>query len=144
MNARPKKTNELTMRRLAIRLGAGTILLLALGGPTPGYIGSCSVGQSAPVDAEQFCVNRKSAECVRDRVAMRTNQVMYEACANAILTQCEGATWICEPSAEMAAACIEALRDSDRLGMTNDMIVECSQDTFCGGAPLTLPPDDGI
>jgi hypothetical protein len=124
---------------------AGTIALLALGGPTPGYVGSCSAGSPAVVDAQQFCVDRKVAECVRDRVALRTDDPQYQACMLAISSSCEGATWNgCAPSAQIADACISALRDMTRIGTPNTMIVECYTETLCGAAPLVTPDDDGI
>lgn len=133
-----------SLRRVLLRLGAGVVILLALGGPTPGYVGTCSTDTPAVVDPEQFCVDRKSSECARDRVAGRTDEATYNACANMIESQCTGATWTngCAPSPQLAGACISALRDMSRLATLNAMIEECYQETLCGTAPLVTP--DGI
>lgn len=137
--------------RVLLRLLAGTVALLALGGPTPGYVGSCTAGSPAVVDAQEFCVNRKVAECVRDRVAERTDDPQYQSCMLMIEGACTGITWNgCAPSAQIADACISALRDMSRIGTANAMIVECYTETLCGAAPLVSPDelvsseDDGI
>jgi hypothetical protein len=139
-----RRTSSLT--RIAIRLGAGVIILLALGGPTPGYVGTCDAsGGSTVADPAQFCTSRKTWECARDYAAHRIDMGMYNACALGIDAACAGFNWTpgCAPSPQLADACISALSDMSRVGTPTPMIEECYTESLCGGAPLTTP-DDGI
>jgi hypothetical protein len=132
------------IRRSLLRLAAGVVILLALGGPTPGYIGSCDAGGARVADPAQFCVDKRSAECARDLSAMRITMEMYNACSATLLSECNGFNWAagCSPSPETADACLAALRDPSRLGTLNSEIVECNAASLCGAAPLVS--DDGI
>ncbi len=133
-------------RRVLLRLAAGTVALLALGGPTPGYIGSCDAGGSRVADPDQFCADRRDAECARDAYAGRITREMYNVCRMGIETECSGFNWAggCSPSPETAAACVDALRDMTRIGTVTSAIPECMSGALCGTgtAPLVSPPDD--
>ncbi len=135
-----------SLRRLVLRAAAGTVILLALGGPTPGYIGSCDASGPRVADPAQFCVDRRQAECARDYYGMRISADMYNACAMTIESSCAGFNWTagCSPSPETAGACVSALREMSRVGTATAMIPECYMESLCGAAPLVSPDPDGI
>ncbi len=130
----------MTARKITLRLGALVIVGLALGGPTPGYVGTCDPGGSAgTVDRVQFCTDKETYQCARDLAAGRIDMTQYNVCAGHIDTDCHGFNFPagCAPSHPLADACISALSDSSRISTRSEMIVECQSNTLCGAAPLT-------
>ncbi len=96
--------------RWTLRLVAGAVMFLALGGPAPGNVGGC--GSTVPVaDAKNFCFDRNKAKCDRDHYAQRITQAQYDQCVAAIAGQCESFAWPpgCTPTPAQAQACINLL-----------------------------------
>jgi hypothetical protein len=131
-----------TLRRFVLRAGALVVVALALGGPTPGYVGNCDgTGGSGSVDRVQFCTDELGWECARDN-ARHPDTTVYNACVAQIDRTCAGFNFPagCAPSHQLAYACISALADAGRVATPTAMIVECQSTTLCGtGAPLTSP-----
>lgn len=110
-------------------------LFIALGGPTPGSIGSCS-DEITVTDAQSFCIDTQALYCLRDFKAERISEDEYDACLADVAPACRGFTWnpeICSPppTEQRATACIAALRSSERLETPNEEIIECRADILC-------------
>jgi hypothetical protein len=119
--------------RVALRLAVGLVAFLALGGPSPGHLGSCT-GLSAPPDPYRYCVDTRGEECRRDVSAGRINvDVEFPACVDAILPRCEGVVaWpSCVPTSAQTLACLEALRDTNRYSTPSNELPECNQASWC-------------
>lgn len=132
----------MTPRRFVLRALALVVVALALGGPTPGYVGNCSPGSgTSTVDRVQFCTDKETYQCARDLAAGRIDMNQYNTCSGRIDSDCAGFNFPagCAPSNELAHACIDALSRPERIGTPNDMIVECQSNTLCGAAPLSSP-----
>ena len=130
----------MTLRRFMLRAGALVVVALALGGPTPGYVGSCSTsGPDQSVDRVQFCVDSSTWKCARDLGAGRIDMNAYNACRARIDTDCAGFNFPagCSPSRPRADACNSALSDANRIGTRSEDIVECQSNTLCGGSALS-------
>jgi hypothetical protein len=126
-------------RRLMLRACALVVVALALGGPTPGYVGSCSTsGPDQTVDRVQFCTDTSTWKCARDLAAGRIDMNGYNTCSGRIDTDCAGFNFPagCAPSRPRADACISALSDANRISTMSDSIVECQSNTLCGAASL--------
>lgn len=139
-----EKRSSSSFRGLALRVCAGVVLVLGLGGPSPGHTGGCS--SSSAVDPVQFCSMKETYVCARECMTGRyTVDMCTVMCgtSEAIAARCAGSTFIpgCEPTQVAASACIEALRAADRLGTPSNLIPECN---FCGGSPLLGPEPEGI
>ena len=147
---------------------AGALLLLGLGGPSPGAVGSCG-GELSTVDAVQFCANRRVAECNRGRArgdaqaapptpcaddpATPENEAdpticNWRYCLEQVPSRCSMASWAgCNPppSQAVAEACLLALTSFDRLAQPTAEIAECNIEIICpSGAGLSeaLVEDD--
>lgn len=126
-------------RRLFIRVAGLAVLALSIGGPTPGYVGSCSAdGGNATADRVQFCTDKEAYQCARDLAARRIDSTQYNTCAGRIDADCAGFNFPpgCAPSRALADACISALSDANRISTPSDMIPECQSTTLCGAASL--------
>lgn len=133
-----------TIFRWLLRAGALAVVATALGGPTPGYVGTCDPGGSRPaVDPEAWCNERESVECARDLAAMRINMSMYSACQASVETTCRGFNFPpgCSPSRELAAQCIDDLSRTDLLSTPSDAMPSCQSDALCGAASLVSDPE---
>ena len=137
--------NRSTMRsRVVLRLVAGALLLIGLGGPSPGYVGGCDSGPRT-ADPFQFCVSKETYVCARECAVGRYTPEMCSALCgsnDAIVGRCAGFNWIpgCAPSESQTGVCIDALADSSRIGTPSNEIIECQN--LCAGAGLTA--DEGI
>jgi hypothetical protein len=140
------KENKVRWSRVALRASAGVVLLLALGGPTPGYVGNCSGGGTpAGVDPVAFCTNKRTYICARDNYAGRIDMNQYNQCRAMIDSVCAGFSFgSCAPTQSQAQACIDALADPMRVGTPDSMIPECSSTALCGGTMLVAPDPGGI
>jgi hypothetical protein len=131
-----------TPRRILLRAVALVIVALALGGPTPGYVGNCSAGGGADtVERVQFCTDKETYRCARDFAAGRIDGNGYNDCAARIDTTCAGFNFPpgCAPSRALADACISALSDANRKNELDDAthsLPECTSMTLCGAASL--------
>lgn len=126
-------SRSVILRRVVLRLAAGALALLALGGPSPGYIGGCSgVAPSAP-DAHDYCIQKNGLVCVRDVMSGRITREQFDnICYPAITTRCGGASWgACVPNTAQTNACLTALNDASRFSTVDSEIVECNQATWC-------------
>jgi len=122
-----------------LRAGALLVVGLALGGPTPGYVGNCDPGAgNSSVDRVQFCTDKETYACARDLAAGRIDMTQYNVCAGLIDGDCHGFNFPagCAPSRQLADACIGAVSDSSRIGTMTQDLVECQSNTLCGAAPL--------
>lgn len=111
------------------------LLFIALGGPTPGSIGSCS-DDIEVTDAQSFCIDTQALYCLRDFEAERIDEAAYDECLADVAPNCRGFAWnpaVCPipPTEQRANACIAALRSKERLETPNDEILECKSDLLC-------------
>lgn len=122
--------------RLVPRVLAGAILLLALGGPSPGHVGSCD-GSGELADAAMFCEAYRTYYCARELNGGRLPLAEYPACIQRTgmggpYTYCTGFSFMtgCEPSQRSADACIRALEQATDVSIPTGNIAQCD---FCGG-----------
>lgn len=139
--------------RVLLRVAAGVVLVLGLGGPSPGYLGGCGSG-TAGVDPVQFCVDKEVYVCARE---CGTGRYTPETCTGGptvecgsdayremnIRRRCAGATFLpgCSPTQAQAGACIAVLMDPGLLSTPSRDFAECN---LCAAAPLLGPDPDGI
>jgi hypothetical protein len=117
--------------RAARRLVLGALAFVVLGGPAPGFVGSCAPSTSDAPDAYRFCTDKQGLVCGREYESSRIDAVQFEACYNGIPALCETRrTWSdCVPSSAATEACLNALRDPARFATPSNEIVECN--TLC-------------
>lgn len=131
---KPNRTSSMRWSRLTPRILAGVVAFLALGGPSPGHVGSCD-GSAEAADPDTFCEYYRTWECAREAASGRiADQEAYRECTrrsgtNGPYAYCVGFTFTCEPTQGMADACIRALERTDPSVPTAD-IPQCN---FCGG-----------
>lgn len=133
---RPASTTSTTKpTRLWPRLLAGAITFLALGGPSPGHVGSCD-GSGELADPAQFCEAYRTFYCAREVSGGRISGTEYNACvqrtgAGGPYMFCTGFNFTpgCEPSQRSADACIRALDQTD-VSVPTGNVAQCD---FCGG-----------
>lgn len=135
------------------RLGLAGLVFIALGGPTPGAIGSCNDDVQV-ADPVKFCEKKKSYTCLRefargdiaihpsapgmcngapDREACE-REASRNICLGAVEGECASVTWgtDCEPPNTIQAdACINALKAIPRLAEATASIVECRPEVLC-------------
>jgi hypothetical protein len=150
------------------RAFVGALLLLALGGPSPGAVGSCG-GEISTADPVQFCANRRVAECSRalargdalppaptpcvDDPATAYNEseppvCNWVFCVQQVPNRCSMASWAgCNPPPTQAIAddCLAALTSVERLPQPTAEIAECNLDVICpsGAALLESLTEEG-
>jgi hypothetical protein len=159
--------------KLAWRFLAAVGLLVFLGGPGPGSVGSCSETKPDVADAPQYCVNKNEALCRRTLVmcgrGVTACDNAYLRCTNGapmemppfppLIERCAGAAWpaTCRPpTASQASRCIAALLASDpaHLSVPNDQVfmrfpecaeIQCTSTTRSLVAPTdaSVPMPDG-
>lgn len=121
--------------KVAVRLFIASIAILALGGPSPGHVGSCD-GSAERTPYIEFCVQRSTANCERDLAATRIDAEQYGVCSTNVMPGCEGGNYApCNgvetaPSTTQTDACVAALRDPGRFGLLESELAECR---FCPG-----------
>lgn len=119
----------------ALRLAAGAVLFLALGGPAPGNLGGC--GTVSTADARQFCTDREFWECRRDQFAGRISNEQFNTCVGEVMATCTGFAWPaeCAPTQPQADACITILQRGDLATLTTlDLYTEFDECDICGEA----------
>jgi hypothetical protein len=121
--------------RLVARILVGGMLVLALGGPSPGHVGSCD-GSGELADAAMFCEAYRTYYCARELSGGRLPAAEYAACTQRTgptgpYTYCTGFSFMtgCEPSQRSADSCIRAL-DQTEVSIPTGNIAQCD---FCGG-----------
>lgn len=125
----------MSARRMGSRMALGVLLILVLGGPAPGSVGSCSEDATV-ADPVQFCVDRRSWSCQRREVRGELTEDERDACLAAVDAECAGTTWGSDcipPTTRKTDACIGALSDGSRLSTPESELVECQLSTLCGG-----------
>jgi len=147
----------------------GALLLMGLGGPSPGAVGSCG-GEISTADPVQFCANRRIAECSRalargdalppapapcvDDPATSYNEsepavCNWVFCIEQVPNRCSMANFAgCNPPPTQAIAddCIAALTSVERLPQPTAEIAECNIDVICpsGAALSEALTEDGV
>jgi hypothetical protein len=120
---RPRRTGAIVVRVIVAAIG-----LLALGGPSPGHVGSCD-GSAELASPGDFCTRYRTWFCARELQGGRINAAEYTNCANGIATYCASFTFgMCVPTQRRADSCISAMSDMGRVGTPSTLIPECN---FC-------------
>ncbi|MBX7195914.1 MAG: hypothetical protein K1X94_27920 [Sandaracinaceae bacterium] len=121
--------------RMIPRVLAGIIAVLALGGPSPGHVGSCD-GSGEQADAAMFCEAYRTYHCARELSGGRLPPEQYGDCtrrtgAGGPYAFCTGFAFTpgCEPTQRSADACIHAL-DVTPVAVPTADVAQCD---FCGG-----------
>lgn len=120
----------------AWRLLTGIALVLVLGGPAPGSVGSCDE-ENPFVDAVEWCVEKNGWLCQRRWARGELDDAERDMCLTQVQPMCQGATWGADcpmpPAKIQTNACVAALASVERLDEPADSIVECQLSTLCGG-----------
>lgn len=117
-----------------LRIAAGVVMFLALGGPAPGNIGGCG---SAPAvsSPRTFCTDREFWKCRRDQYAERIDDATADACYRAIEGTCSGFNaWPagCAPTPAQTDACINLLQRADRSSIpTPELLATYTECNLC-------------
>lgn len=111
---------------IVLRLAVGGVAFLALGGPSPGFIGGC--GSNAPPNRYDFCIQSEYQKCAREAEAGRLDATGFAACYDGVPAYCESRRdWgTCTPTNAAVSACLSALGDTNRYPTPSNEIVECS------------------
>jgi hypothetical protein len=121
--------------RWALRLAAGAVLFLALGGPAPGNVGGCGTVSNA--DARQFCSDKEFWECRREQFAGRMSTEEFNVCVGAVMATCTGFAWPaeCTVTQGQADACVTILQRTDltRLNVA-ELYATYTECNICGPA----------
>jgi len=126
-------------RSILARALTAALLLLVLGAPGPGHVGSCSDSTDAAADPEVFCRSRKTWVCARLQAAAAMcagappfSQAEYDDCRARIPADCAGARFPadCRVTKRQTDACIDALSRMENVCIPEAMISECS---LCAG-----------
>ncbi len=120
--------------KYVLRVAAGVVLFLALGGPAPGNIGGC--GSTTPVaDPRQFCVDFEFWKCRRDEFAGRLSAEQAQDCYASVEGRCSGSNaWPagCSPTPAQTQACINILMRQDLAGIaTPELLTTHDECTLC-------------
>jgi hypothetical protein len=123
------------------------MLVLLLGGPTPGAVGSCT-GEGkldAFADLASFCKESEQLKCVRRALRKELTTQQRDDCRRAAITDCEQRSWApgCHPTERQARACLNALRSLDTLSTKEKDIAECNQRALCTAQPAPRTVDAG-
>lgn len=136
------------MTRPLVRALLSLALLLVLGGPTPGAVGSCGEDSAPFADLNDYCNKRELLSCERRRLrgefaVMADPTGAFDACLlNSGLT-CQSRFWApgCRPTTRQVNACIAALQSYDTLEVEEADLPECKVSALC--TVNTLPSDGG-
>jgi hypothetical protein len=142
-------------KALLVRTGFGVLLMLLLGGPTPGAVGSCGTDDLDDfADIQRYCAKREQLVCVRRNLRKEITNAQRDDCRRAALKQCASRSWApeCHPTEREALACLNALSDLDTLHTPEAEIHECSTEALCtlhyepkpgGTEPTSITSDAG-
>jgi hypothetical protein len=119
----PRSSSYRAVRRLVL----GALAFVVLGGPAPGFVGSCAPSGDSTPDAYRYCLDSRGLVCSRELESRRIDEAQFVACYDAIAPFCDTRrTWAdCIPSGASVEACLNALRDPGRFGTASTEIVEC-------------------
>lgn len=115
------------------RVGAGLLLFLLLGGPSPGAVGECGADvRNEAADEEEFC--RDFLEWIFIRAAERQeiDDTLRDDCRRQLPQICEGSRLPrCSPTIRQADACINALSAAETLETPFYLLPECERSQLC-------------
>jgi hypothetical protein len=119
---------------LRFRLLAAFLLLLLLGGPSPGAVGSCEERRRL-AELRPYCEEREQLVCWRRylRGELGGGEREVNECRATAISRCQNRYWPpdCRPSERQTDACLNALRSYDTLDIPESEIAECSVETLC-------------
>lgn len=107
-----------------LRVLAGSIMVLALGGPAPGNVGGCG-STAAVANPGQHCTDFEFWKCRRDQFAGRINNTQFNDCVARVDDTCSAAAWPagCYPTPAQSNACVLLLQRTDLANLTNDQLL---------------------
>jgi len=125
----PQKRND--RARLLTRFIVGVLAVLALGGPSPGHVGSCD-GSGELATPSEYCPLYRAYFCAREFQGGRINAAEYTTCADQSGAFCVGFNFdaACHPTKRRADSCIQAMMDAGRVSTPTTALPECQ---YCGG-----------
>lgn len=136
-------THKARLTRVLVGLG----LMLVLGGPTPGAVGSCGEESAPFADLRSYCETRELLSCERRRLRGEFNtepvpQGAFDACLLAATLDCRNRFWApgCRPTTRQVNACIAALQSYDTLDVEEADLPECKVEALC---TVNMLPSDG-
>lgn len=123
----------------AARLLFALLVLLMLGGPTPGAVGSCDA-EDSEADLYAFCRSREELTCWRRGLRRELTDNAVNQCRIDAIEKCQQSTWApgCKPTQRQADACINALRAMDTVQTKESKIAECKQKSICTAKETNL------
>lgn len=123
--------------KVAVRLFIASIAILALGGPSPGHVGSCD-GSAERTPYPEFCERYQTYACQRDYDGGRLDIPGYTACAADAGMGCSAGNYMecngvpTEPTQTQTDACLAAMQDPARYSLLASELIEC-RFSDCGG-----------
>jgi hypothetical protein len=135
-------------RGMAWRALFGAGLILLLGGPTPGAVGSCGGDElGGEADVRAYCTEREQLICVRRSLRREITPGQSDDCRREAIQICKARAWApaCRPTERVARACLNALRSLDTVKTPEDRIKECRTSSLCSlhGEPTSLDAGTG-
>jgi len=129
----------MTLKRVGLRILSGLGLVLLLGGPTPGAVGSCGEESAPFVDLNEYCETREALSCERRRLrgefpSTSEQDPEFKECVRvAYQDLCPLRFWApgCRPTTRQVSACLGALRSFDTLDVEEDDLPECKVSALC-------------
>jgi hypothetical protein len=124
----------------AVRVLFAVLVLLILGGPTPGAVGSCDA-EDSDADLYAFCRSREELTCWRRGLRRELTENAVNQCRVDAVAKCQQSSWApgCKPTQRQADACINALRAMDTLQTKESKIAECKQKSICTATEIKKP-----
>ncbi len=136
--------------RMARRALAAAALLLLLGGPTPGAVGSCDDDVDGFADLTEYCKEREELICVRRALRKELSTEQRDDCRREAMDACDRRFWApdCRPTNRQAQACLNALRSTETVQTPEDELKECNTEALCTarttGTPIDMGEDAGM
>jgi hypothetical protein len=108
------------------------LILLMLGAPAPGAVGSCGAEDSA-ADLITFCRAREELTCWRRGLRLELSEEAVNQCRVDVIKECRQRVWApeCKPTQRQADACIYALRDVETVQTAENKLAECKTKRLC-------------
>jgi len=123
---------------IAARVALGAVLILVLGGPSPGSVGGCTDDPTF-ANAEAFCIDKNEWICQRRWARAEIDDAQRNSCLDMVPGMCLGTTWPTDcdppPTVSQTGACIDRLRSASQVETPVSEIPECQLDFLCGGVP---------
>jgi len=130
------------MRHSVIRIGVAVGLIVLLGGPTPGAVGSCGEDSAPFADLQEYCETRELLSCERRRLRGEfqvtprdpaAEKQAFDACLLDATLGCASRFWApgCRPTTRQVNACIAALQSYDTLDVEEADLPQCKVSALC-------------